>query len=106
MRKELQKRVANAPDEKHKLAAQVLDLEFERLQKQRCPYCDGFGHSGNDCPTDAKISHIRGGVKEQNTVITEVRKSCRLLAGMGKVTGFSLLSADPQKSGLGKRTGK
>ena len=42
--------------------ATALLPEFERLMKQKCPYCDGFGHSGNDCPTDAKIAHMRGGV--------------------------------------------
>ena len=43
--------------------------EVERLSKQVCPYCSGFGHSGKDCPTDAKISSLRGGVRSQNTVI-------------------------------------
>ena len=43
--------------------------EVERLSKQRCPYCSGFGHSGKDCPTDAKLSSLRGGVREQNKVI-------------------------------------
>ena len=45
-------------------AAKVLVVEFERLEKQKCAYCNGFGHSGNDCPTDHKISHLRGGVLE------------------------------------------
>ena len=49
-----------------KAAAQSLLVEFTRLNKQLCPYCDGWGHSGNDCPTDKKISQLRGGVREQN----------------------------------------
>ena len=43
--------------------------EFDRLKIQKCPYCSGFGHSGNDCPTDAKISHLRGGLREQNKAL-------------------------------------
>ena len=44
-----------AGDNKIKASALVLKYEFERLEKQKCPYCNGFGHSGNDCPTDRKI---------------------------------------------------
>ena len=75
------------------LTAQLLMLEFDRLGKQECPYCNGFGHSGNDCPTDRKISWLRGGVREQTQVIQEARKSCRVAANMTDVKGFSLLSA-------------
>ena len=53
-----------APDPKWKTSATVLKLEFARLYKQKCGYCDGFGHSGNDCPTDHKIAQLRGGVLE------------------------------------------
>ena len=49
--------------------ASQLKAEFERLAKQLCPYCSGFGHSGKECPTDAKISHLRGGICSQNRVI-------------------------------------
>ena len=73
--------------------ALALYPEFERLAKQRCPYCSGYGHSGNDCPTDAKISHLRGGVREQNAFIQKCRKEAREASGMKNVTGFSLLSA-------------
>ena len=73
--------------------ATALDPEFERLNKQVCPYCDGYGHSGNDCPTDAKIKHMRGGVREQNKLLQAIRKTLRRETGMGSVTGFSLLSA-------------
>ena len=59
----------NAGDQRIKAAANVLSFEIERLAKQRCPYCDGFGHSGNDCPTDHKIAQLRGGVNEQNKVL-------------------------------------
>ena len=43
--------------------------EIERLSKQVCPYCSGFGHAGKDCPTDGKISSLRGGTREQNLVL-------------------------------------
>ena len=91
------------PDEKLKSSASVLKLEFERLEKQICPYCDGYGHSGNDCPTDSKIDNMRGGVKEQNKVIQTIRAQCRALSGMSEVKGFSLLSANPRRVGQGKR---
>jgi hypothetical protein len=86
-----------------KLAATVLGYEFQRLAKQKCAYCDGIGHSGNDCPTDRKVSQMRGGIKEQNTILQLIRKQCRVDAGMGNVKGFSLISADPNKTRLGKR---
>ena len=88
---------------KIKTAATVLSYEFDRLKKQKCAYCDGYGHSGNDCPTDHKISQLRGGVLEANRVIQAIRKSCRKDAGMANVNGFSLLSADPNRTNLGKR---
>ena len=85
-----------AAHEKHKQkagAACALAGEFGRLDKQVCPYCDGYGHSGNDCPTDAKISHLRRGVREQNELLQDIRKTLRAGSGMGQMTGFSLLSA-------------
>ena len=99
--------IATGNDGAHiKGAAIVLGYEFARLIKQKCPYCDGFGHSGNDCPTDAKIAHLRGGVLEANRVLVQIRKECRDAAGMANVTGFSLLSANPTKRTLGKRAKK
>ena len=79
--------------------------EFKRLKIQKCPYCDGWGHSGNDCPTDAKIKHLRGGVREQNRFLQLCRKKLRKESGMADKTGFSLLSAAPMR-GSGKRTRK
>ena len=101
--KKLGEKVSGAATSNLKKAAEVLQLEFNRLAKQKCPYCDGFGHAGNDCPTDKKIAQMRGGVLEQTQVLTAIRKECRELAGMGKVTGFSLLTPHPSKSLLGKR---
>ena len=64
-----------------------------------CPYCNGWGHSGNDCPTDAKIAHLRGGVREQNKLLQVIRKQLRDESGMSNVTGFSLLSATKPRAG-------
>ena len=76
----------------------MLEYEFERLNKQRCAYCSGWGHSGNDCPTDSKIDQLRGGVKEQTQVLIFIRKQARAEANMNGVSGFSLISADPRKT--------
>ena len=51
--------------------------ELERLNKQRCGYCDGFGHSGKDCPTDAKLSHLTGGIAAQSRIIARARKAAK-----------------------------
>ena len=53
---------ANEKTRKTDGPASAMLPEFKRLNKQRCAYCSGFGHSGKDCPTDAKISRLRGGV--------------------------------------------
>ncbi len=81
----------------------MLNQEFLRLKKQKCGYCDGFGHAGKDCPTDHKIANLRGGVAEQNKVLQLLRNECRVAAGMAGVKGLSLLSADPNLIRLGKR---
>ena len=47
----------------------TLKIEIDRLAKQKCPYCSGFGHSGNDCPTDYKLGQLRLGVREQATIL-------------------------------------
>ena len=60
-----------------KTAAKSLWPEFERLAVNKCAYCSGWGHSAKDCPTDAKISHLRGGVKEQNRYLQQLRKTAR-----------------------------
>ena len=78
-------------------AAANIAPEVERLGKQRCGYCSGFGHSGNDCPTDAKLLQLRIGVREQAQLVQYLRKECRIAANMKGITGFSLLSAHPSK---------
>ena len=65
--------------------------EFERLNKQTCPYCSGWGHAAKDCPTDAKIKHMRGGVREQNAALVSLRQAAVVEANMVDVTGFSFL---------------
>ena len=46
---------------------------------------------------------MRGGVREQNKLIQAVRKALRKDSGMADVTGFSLLSVAPIRTGV-KRT--
>ena len=95
--------VENGMDDNEKLAAKTLLPEFDKLLKQVCPYCDGFGHAGKDCPTDFKISQLRGGVHEQNKVLQLIRNLSRVAANMKGVSGFSLISSDPGKTLLGRR---
>ena len=102
MHTELKVFADEAGNTKSSQVAKVLNYEFERLAKQKCAYCDGFGHSGNDCPTDRKVFQLRGGISEFTTVLQNLRKECRAKAGMGAVKGFSMLSADPKKT-LGKK---
>ena len=83
-----------------------MQLEIDRLNKQKCGYCSGWGHSGNDCPTDKKLLHLRLGVREQATIITQMRKECRADAGMKNVRGFSRLPAKPKKAGRKRRHGE
>ena len=73
--------------------AKCLQAEIDRINVQVCGYCDGWGHSGNDCPTDAKLFLLRQGIAEQRKIIIQLRKECRAAAGMSGVKGFSLLSA-------------
>ena len=85
--------------------ATSLKTEFERLAKQLCPYCSGYGHAGKDCPTDAKLSHLRGGVREQNALLQRLRNECRTNAQLANVSGFSLLRArrDPKRLAKDKK---
>ena len=85
--------------DKTAVAAKALLPEFNRLKLQNCGFCDGWGHAGDDCPTDIKLSMLRGGVKEQSEIITQLRKEGRKRAGMGGKQGFSLLSATGRKRG-------
>ena len=56
-----------------KAVKRCLAIEMRRLRKQRCGYCDGYGHSGNDCPTDYKLRQLRIGVREQVVLVQELR---------------------------------
>ncbi len=103
MQEKLTEIINHGQSPREKGAALMLSVEFARLVKQKCGYCDGFGHSGKDCPTDHKIANLRGGVAEQNKVLQQLRKECHVASGMANVRGFSLLSADPNKTRLGKR---
>ena len=89
---QLQKYVDTGANDEIKNTAKVLMLEFNRLNIQKCPYCDGHGHSGNDCPTDHKLTALRMGTKEQKQTLQAIRKTCRAEAGMASKSGFSQLS--------------
>ena len=83
--------------------ATAMENEFKRLAKQKCPFCSGYGHSGDLCPTDWKIAKLRGGIREQNQILTSIRKKLREEAGMKNVSGFSLLSATKPMAGRKRR---
>ena len=55
----------------------TLQLEIDRLNKQRCPSCSGFGHAFKDCPTDYKLLQLRHGVREQAKLVTDLRDAAR-----------------------------
>ena len=75
-------------------AARAIMREIELLRAQKCPYCDGFGHSGNMCPTDAKLTLLRrGGTTEMRQVLTQARKDARADANLGDNRNYSKLSA-------------
>ena len=74
-------------------AKAALKVELHLLLSQKCAYCSGFGHSGNDCPTDHKLSLLRLSTSANRVLITTARKEARLHAGMATVTRYSLLSA-------------
>ena len=70
----------------------ALFTETNLLNQQRCIYCSGYGHSGKDCPTDAKLRNLRGGVAAQNKALAQVRREVRGKFKMNTVREFSLLS--------------
>ena len=86
-----------------KYAAATAEAELRRLAKQKCPYCSGYGHSGNDCPTDRKLEWLRHGTSLQRTLMKEARQFGRIAAGMGNVSGYSTLSPIPPGRGLAAR---
>ena len=76
-----------------RIAAQAMKKEFELLYRQRCAYCSGYGHSGNQCPTDAKLLLMRrGGTGDMRLVLINARKQARKAAGMINNKNYSKLS--------------
>ena len=59
------------------IAALALKSEFAKLYIQVCPFCSGYGHTGNDCPTDKKLAPLRMGTSDQKALMRQVRKACR-----------------------------
>ena len=75
-------------------STKTLILEFKRLNIQKCSYCSGFGHSANDCPTDAKLRQLRVGTAEQTEFMKSVRAEAKLQCPMKDAKGFSKLTAN------------
>ena len=75
-------------DKAKREAAETILLDLNKLKKQRCPYCQGYGHSGKDCPTDRKLAPLRNGTAEMKQVLMAVRKECRTEANMKVESGF------------------
>ena len=65
------------------VTAASLQDELNLLAKQRCPYCDGYGHRAADCPTDTRINLLRQGVGAQRKILNDIRKSLRAGRNMG-----------------------
>ena len=76
-----------------KNAAGVLKLEVDRLAKQLCCFCNGWGHSGHDCPTNRKVGWLCAGQSVATRIVVEARKESRKKHPMAGTTGFSSLSA-------------
>ena len=75
-------------------AARTLLREIDLLQLQQCPYCDGFGHAGNLCPLDAKLTLLRmGGTIETRQLLTRCRKDARTAKNLADNRSYSRLSA-------------
>ena len=84
---------AMAPNTPDDAAATSILHEMEALNKQRCPYCSGWGHSGNDCPTDMKLAGLRRyGTSAMKKVLRDARKHCRVVVAPTEVIQYSQLS--------------
>ena len=51
--------------------------ELDRLNKQRCSTCTGYGHSVKHCPTHVKLCTLRVGVREQRALVDKMLKAAR-----------------------------
>ena len=69
--------------------------EFDRLAKQRCWACSGYGHAPKDCPTAVKIATLRVGVREQAKLIDMLKLATKKKISRVPVSQLSLLKARP-----------
>ena len=90
----LQEHIDQHPED---LAALTLKLEVDRLGKQECAYCDGFGHSKEDCATNKKLTWLRASVKDQADYVNAVRRKLVAEKPQGEKEGFSKLTGDRSK---------
>ena len=70
-----------------------LELEFARLNNQRCWACSGYGHAPKDCPTAVKIATLRVGVREQTKLIDQLKRAVKKDLPVVAVSKLSLLKA-------------
>ena len=89
---ELKKVAEQAESTRIKRAAKMLLIEFDRLSIQECAYCNGFGHSREDCPTDKKLAAIRLGWEECTKVLNASRNERVEAVGMKDKSGYSWVS--------------
>ena len=91
------KKFSDGEEGEKKTVAKGLMVEVSLLEKQRCAFCSGWGHAGNNCPTDFKLKQLRLSGGTASSIILDCRKKCRTLLPMKAITGFSQLRATPSK---------
>ena len=72
--------------------------EFTKLGKQHCPFCSGWGHAGDDCPTDAKLAPLRLGTTAQRSLMTDLRAACRAKYKPANDVVYSMLQINAASS--------
>ena len=70
---------------------ELLLAELRKLQKQKCPVCDGFGHAYKACPTDRKLQNACSGFTVTMAYLKKIRQKRIKETGMRSVSGLSML---------------
>ena len=83
----------------HANARSIMKPIIGLLNDKRCPTCSGFGHGKNVCPTDNKLSWLRGGAsmapqwlkeakeKAAHEYVPATNECTQLLSKLGNVLG-------------------